>query len=277
MPDFTQFSTSFAMSVIAMIVATIGILLVRYTPVFRDKNIDYFTAFAAGILLTAAFVHVIPEAILEFPDTAVYIAIGYFGMYLINRLLSSYVCHEHNHTHEHDGCAHERVDIRLGILAVIGIGAHSFIDGIVYSITFTHSIYTGLLASVGLILHEFAEGAVTYTLLISAKFAPRKAFIIAFITAALTTPLGLLISYPFVHHLQGEPLAVLLALSGGSLIYVGASHLIPHVEKEPIRFSFIAVLAGAVMAVIIGATEHGHGGYGHGKHEEKHDGHHDKH
>ena len=159
MPDFAEFSTSFAMSMIAMVVATIGILLVRHTPMFRNQNIDYFTAFAAGILLTAAFVHVIPEAILDYPDTALYIAAGYFGMYFVNRLLSSYVCHEHNHAHEHEHCSHERVDIRLGILAVIGIGAHSFIDGIVYSITFTHSIYTGLMASFGLILHEFAEGA----------------------------------------------------------------------------------------------------------------------
>jgi zinc transporter ZupT len=119
-------------------------------------------------------------------------------------------------------------------------------------------------------LHEFAEGAVTYSLLISAKFAPRKAFIIAFITAALTTPLGLLISYPFVHHLHGEPLAVLLALSGGSLIYVGASHLIPHVEKEPIRFSFVAVLAGAAMAIFISISEpHAHGG-GHKEHHSNH-------
>ena len=113
----------------------------------------------------------------------------------------------------------------------------------------------------------------TYTLLISARFAPRKAFIIAFFAAALTTPVGMLVSYPFVHHLHGEPLAILLALSGGSLIYVGASHLIPHVEKEPLRFSFVAVLAGAAMAILIASTEHhGHGdkhGHGHGEHKEQ--------
>jgi zinc transporter ZupT len=278
MPDYAQFSTSFTMSILAAAVASAGILVMRYTPAFRNNKIDYFTSFAAGILLTAAFLHIIPEALEIYADSAIYIAIGYFAMYLINRLLSSYVCHEHmhpkdecpegehSHAHLHNKLHHSEhsspFDARLGIMSVIGIGTHSFIDGIVYSVTFTHSIYTGLLASVGLVLHEFAEGAVTYTLLISAGIKPKKAMIVALFTAALTTPMGMLVSYPFVHHLQGETLAILLALSGGSLIYVGASHLIPHTEKEPLRFSFVAVLAGVLTAVLIGVTggEHGHGG-----------------
>ncbi len=253
------------MSIVAASVATFGILIVRFTPAFRNNKIDYFTSFAAGILLTAAFVHVIPEALEIYSGAAIYIAVGYFSMYLINRLLSTYVCHEHEHpadechSHSHD---HE-FDARLGILSVIGIGLHSFIDGVVYSITFTHSIYTGLLASVGLVLHEFAEGAVIYTLLRSAKMDQKKAFWIAIFTAALTTPLGMLISYPFVHEMEGAPLAILLALSGGSLIYVGASHLIPHTEKEPLRFSFAAVIAGVITAFMIGAVDDGHG-HGHG-------------
>lgn len=288
MPDHTQFSTSFTMSLIAAAVATLGILTMRYTPAFRNNKIDYFTSFAAGILLSAAFLHVIPEALEIDHDIGIFIAVGYFSMYLINRFLCTYVCHEHEHPKEecpegeaahkhdhHDSQAHDhhhsKFDERLGILSVIGIGLHSFIDGIVYTITFTHSIYTGIIASLGLILHEFAEGAVIYTLLISAQIHPKKAVVIAFFAAALTTPLGMLISYPFVHHLQGAPLATLLALSGGSLIYVGASHLIPHTEKEPLRFSFAAVLAGVLTAIFIGAVdgEHDHGGSPNSSHGSK--------
>jgi zinc and cadmium transporter len=247
MPDFTQFSTTAAMSIIAAIIATVGILVVRSVPMFRHKNIDYFTAFAAGVLITAAFYHIIPESLSLYKNAALYVVVGYFAMYIINRLLSSFVCHEHDH-----------IDKRVGILAVLGIGTHSFIDGIVYSITFTNSLFTGFVVSLGMILHEFAEGAVTYSLLVGAGFEKKKAFLIAFFAAALTTPLGMLISYPFVHHLQGEPLAILLALSGGTLIYVGASHLIPHTEKEPLRYSLVAVLAGVAMAIFIGINEPHH-------------------
>lgn len=262
MPDFSQFSTTAAMSVAAAIIATIGILVVRYAPTFRHRNIDYFTAFAAGILVTAAIYHIVPESLELYKDAALYVVIGYFAMYLINRTLSSFVCHEHDH-----------LDKRVGMMAVIGIGTHSTIDGIVYSITFTNSMFTGFVVSLGMILHEFAEGAVTYSLLAGAGFDRRKAFVIAFFAAALTTPIGMLVSYPFVHHLQGEPLAILLALSGGSLIYVGASHLIPHTEKEPLRYSFVAVLAGVAMAILIGISEpHHHGGEEH-EHEEHHEEH----
>jgi hypothetical protein len=40
----------------------------------------------------------------------------------------------------------------------VGIGFHSFIDGVIYSIAFTVSIYTGFLATMGMVLLEFPEG-----------------------------------------------------------------------------------------------------------------------
>lgn len=46
-------------------------------------------------------------------------------------------------------------------------------------------------------------------------------------------------------------LAVILALSAGALVYVGASHLLPEVEKENERYSLIAMLVGVLVAAII--------------------------
>ncbi len=47
---------------------------------------------------------------------------------------------------------------------MLGIGIHLFIDGFIYSITFTVSIFTGVLAATGMVLHEFPEGIITYLL-----------------------------------------------------------------------------------------------------------------
>jgi zinc transporter ZupT len=41
------------------------------------------------------------------------------------------------------------------------VGFHSFIDGVIYSIAFTVSIFTGVLATMGMVLHEFPEGIIT--------------------------------------------------------------------------------------------------------------------
>ena len=83
----------------------------------------------------------------------------------------------------------ERKDYVLGLIPLLGIGFHSFIDGFVYSIAFNVSILTGSLATLGMVLHEFPEGIVTYLLLVRAGFGERKALLLAGIAAAGTTPL----------------------------------------------------------------------------------------
>jgi zinc transporter ZupT len=44
-------------------------------------------------------------------------------------------------------------------------------------------------------------------------------------------------------------LGALLGLSAGALIYVGATHLLPQAEREPRRFSIVALAAGILVAV----------------------------
>lgn len=44
-------------------------------------------------------------------------------------------------------------------------------------------------------------------------------------------------------------MGILLALSAGALVYVGASHLLPEVEKENRRFSVISLAVGVLVAL----------------------------
>jgi zinc transporter ZupT len=133
----------------------------------------------------------------------------------------------------------------------IGIGFHSLIDGFVYSITFTVSALTGFLATSGMVLHEFPEGIITYLLLLRGGFSERTAWILAFIAAALSTPVGMLVSYPFISEIDQSLLGALLALSAGALVYVGATHLLPKAQQEHKKYSFIALAGGVLVAVVI--------------------------
>jgi ZIP family zinc transporter/zinc and cadmium transporter len=132
---------------------------------------------------------------------------------------------------------------------MLGIGFHSLIDGIIYSVTFSVSIFTGALSAIGMVLHEFPEGIVTYILLIRGGFRPGTAFLSALGAAALTTPVGTLISFPVISQIEKPILGALLSLSAGALVYVGATHLLPRAEKEPRRFSLVALGAGIMVAV----------------------------
>lgn len=131
------------------------------------------------------------------------------------------------------------------------LGFHSFIDGAIYSITFSVSTFTGVLAATGMVLHEFPEGIITYLLLLRGGFSERTALVLAFLAAAVSTPLGTLVSWPFISEIDRSLLGTLLAISAGALIYVGATHLLPQAEQEQRRFSLVALGGGILVAVII--------------------------
>jgi len=146
---------------------------------------------------------------------------------------------------------YEYPDLATGITPMLGIGLHSLLDGVIYTITFKVSIFTGVLAAVGMMLHEFPEGIVTFLLLERGGFEKRRSALWAFLAAGLSTPAGTVISYPFIQKLDQPMLGALLALSAGSLVYVGASHLLPAVEKENRRYTLVSFFTGILVAAII--------------------------
>lgn len=233
-----QFWTPFSASLLAACVTTVGIFVIRHFEAWGRNNTTYFACFAAGVLISVSFLHIIPAAFAMSPQAPTYLLAGYLLMHVLNRFLTAYVCDKP-----------ETSDYAIGLVPMLGIGFHSFIDGCIYSITFTGSFFTGILAAIGMVLHEFPEGIVTYLLMLRGGFSKKSAFVFAFLAAAVTTPLGTLMSYPVVSQIQGPTLGAMLSLSAGALVYVGATHLLPHTEREPRRFSLIALTTGILVAV----------------------------
>ena len=237
-----HFWTAFTASVLAALVTSTGIYVIRRFETWARRNITYFVCFAAGVLISASFLHIIPDSFSMNPSAPIYLLVGYLALLVFDRFITGYVCERNP-------------EYAIGLVPMLGIGFHSFIDGMVYSITFAVSLFTGALAAVGMVLHEFPEGIVTYLLLIQSGFSERYALLLAFLAAALTTPFGMLVSFPFVSQIERQDLGVLLALSAGALVYVGATHLLPQAEKEPRKYSLVALGTGIVVAIIIVMSE----------------------
>jgi zinc transporter ZupT len=108
-----------------------------------------------------------------------------------------------------------------------------------------------VLAAIGMVLHEFPEGIVTFLLLERSGLGKKPSAAFAFLAAAISTPMGALIAYPFTDGFSPQSLGILLAVSSGALVYVGASHLLPEVEKENRRYSLITLAVGVLVAVTI--------------------------
>jgi zinc transporter ZupT len=102
-----------------------------------------------------------------------------------------------------------------------------------------------------MVLHEFPEGIITYLLLVKGGFEERKAMIFSLIAAALTTPLGMLVSYPLINQIDSQLLGALLSLSAGTLVYVGATHLLPKAEADDGKYRVVALGSGVLVALII--------------------------
>jgi len=221
-------------------VTTIGIYVISKYEQWGKEHSAYFMSFAAGVLISVSFVHIIPKSFQMNSTAPAFLLAGFLAILLSNRFLNAYICHEYE-------CA----DYVVGVIPMLGIGFHSFVDGVIYSVAFNVSIFTGVLAAIGMILHEFPEGIVTFVLLARGGFGRRKSALYAFLAAAISTPLGTLVSYPFISNIKQSSLGALLAISAGALVYVGASHLLPAVEKENKRYTVFALAAGVLVAVII--------------------------
>jgi len=223
-------------AILAALVNSLGILAIFKYKKWAEKAKTYFMCFAAGILISVPLMLTLPMAI-EKNFYAGFIALaGFLFMFFSNKLIRYYT---------------KDKAFAFGITAAEGIGIHSFIDGIVYTVTFSISIFVGVLATVGLVIHEFAEGVITYLVLIKGGVKEKTAMLYAFLIAALTTPIGAFIAYPFIIKLGEGNLGLMLGFVSGVLLYVSASHLLPEAREHKREHSALAFLAGVALALFI--------------------------
>ena len=240
------FWIAFSASAIAAVVTSLGIYTARRYEAWARTQIVYFISYAAGVLIAASFLHLVPESFAMNGHASALLLAGFVGLHLFNRFLCAFVCERHHVIQP--GCS-------IGIVPVVGIAFHSFIDGMVYSVTYQVSLFTGTLAAVGMVLHEFPEGIVTYLLLVHGGFQQRSALWLALAAAALTTPLGMLVSYPAVSRIDNATLGALLSFAAGMLVYVGATHLLPEAEHQRRPYAWLAFGAGVVTAILMLLTK----------------------
>lgn len=224
----------------AAIVNGIGIWVIFKNRKWADKAKVYFMCFASGVLISSPLIIAFPQAINKNSYAGYATLIGFLFMFFSNRIIKY---------------ATKQKEIAFGITAIEGIGIHSFVDGIIYSVTFSASILTGFLAGTGLVVHEFAEGVITYSILIKGGFKEKKAALYALFVAALTTPLGAFIAYPFINKLSDYFLGLALGFVVGVLVYISASHLLPEAQKHQKKHSITAFLLGIALAIFIAFTK----------------------
>ncbi|MFA5637663.1 MAG: ZIP family metal transporter [Anaerovoracaceae bacterium] len=224
----------------AMVVNGIGIYSIYKNRDFAEKNKTYFICFAAGVLIAAPLIHTLPHAFEKNSNAGAFALVGFLFMFFSNKIIKL-------KTNEKE--------LAFGITAIEGIGIHSFIDGIIYTVTFSASTMTGVLAGIGLVAHEFAEGVIVFSVLLKSGLSAKKAAFYGFLVAGLTTPLGAFIVYPLIHKLAQSYLGLALGFVAGVLIYISASHLLPEAREHEKHHSHAAFLLGVLLAIALAFVE----------------------
>ncbi|MHA1940266.1 MAG: ZIP family metal transporter [Candidatus Hodarchaeales archaeon] len=231
---------------IAGFATLLGIVLMRNRQAWAIKRSQYVNSFAAGLILSLVFFHLMPEAS-ELSDIAFPVVfLGFFSFYLLENFI---IIHSGSelHFHETDPCLQHASEAN-SVMAFSGLVLHSLIDGIIIGVGFELGNEIGILASLAVISHEVPEGVTSFALI--NETLPDKAVILSVIVA-LATPLGALISLIFIGNLTDNTIGVLLALAAGTFIYVSASDLIPNTHSAQNLKTMIAFLLGAVLIIVI--------------------------
>lgn len=230
-------------SLIACISTSIGIFIIWNYNEWGQRNVVYFMSFAAGLLIAVSLLHIIPESLELNLSAPLFVLLGFLALHVYDRFLD-----DHSSLNHEERSNHYR---SLGIISAWGIGLHSFVDGVVYMVTFNVSMFTGVVTSTAMVFHEIPEGIITYLLLREAGFSEKRSLIFSFMAAAISTPLGAILAFPLVNSLQDAQLGMLLALSAGALLYVGASQLLPESEMGDRRYNLLTLGLGILIALII--------------------------
>ncbi len=227
-----------AASAAAAAVSTVGIAAVALFGAVAERNAGYFSAFAVGLLSVAVALHLIPET-LDYSLGAIgWVFGGFAAMVLIGIAVQLSV------NRSPEGAA-----LTFGYASIIGLAAHSFLDGVIYAAAFKDDPFTGWIATGGLLMHEFPEGIIAFFLLAQAGLSRVNAIVLAFLAASFTTLAGTFAANAAIWLTSGPPMAAMLGSAAGALIYVLIVHLGPHASRAPKRRGYLFAQLGVAVGV----------------------------
>jgi len=204
-----------------------GLVLVRARGV--ERYLRYFVALGAGFLMAVALLEMTPESLKLNPTVGpVLIMAGYCVVHLLEHTINSHF-HYGEETH-HD----EFVSARTSYSVLGGLSVHALFDGVAIGSGFTVNNALGWLIFLAVFLHKAPEGFTMASVMLAGGRS-RKAAFYAAVALAVATIGGVL-----VIELAPKWMPYGLPVSAGVALYVGASDLVPEVNREPgIRMALV--------------------------------------
>jgi ZIP family zinc transporter/zinc and cadmium transporter len=210
-----------------------GLVLVRARGI--EKYLRYFVALGAGFLMATAMLEMAPESLRLSPRLGpILMMAGYCAVHLLEHTINAHF-HYGEETHHHEFVTH-----RTGYAVLAGLSVHALFDGVAIGSGFVVSNTLGWLIFLAIFLHKAPEGFTIASVMLASGRSRRVAFYSA-VALAVATLAGVLVIELAPHWLPYG-----LPISAGVAFYVGASDLVPEVNREPgIRMALVFFLGVA--------------------------------
>ncbi|MCL2174357.1 ZIP family metal transporter [Candidatus Saccharibacteria bacterium] len=202
----------------------------------------YATPFAAGALLAAAFMDLLPEAIETSDDPRQTMICTLVGL-LFFFLLESAIHWFHNQSKK-DRKIHPIVS-----MVVIGDTIHNFIDGLAIAAGFLISPASGLVVTFAVAMHEIPHEIGDFGLMLDQGIARGKVLLVN-VLSSLATTIAAVIFY-VLGNVHDVSLGPLLGVVAGFFIYTAAAGIIPTLHEEKVKKEVVKKAACLLFGVIL--------------------------
>jgi zinc and cadmium transporter len=249
----------------------LGALAGGALPLFSNvRRSDLLLSFSAGIMLGAAFLHMLPEAVEGGGGAAVpFVLVGFLLLYLLERFVLVHVCAEPgpnarlstggaplspDDPHDHHDDEHPNVhragigcDVHtLGLAAWIGMSVHTLVDGFALGAASVQP-ELGALVFFAILAHKIPNSFSLSAILLSEGYSRGRA--VAMNAAfALMVPAGAgiyLLLREYVHVERFGALA--LAASAGTFLHLSLSDILPDLHRRGAsRWRLSAAMVGGI-------------------------------
>ena len=212
-----------AASLVVSLISFAGGIILVWKKLQSEWMSAHLVSFAAGVMLAAAFLDILPEALEgakeNFDPILIAALLGIILFFFLERFVLWF--------HHHDDSHGTKPSVWL---ISVGDGIHNFIDGVAIAATFMANPGLGVITTLAIAAHEIPQEIADFGVLLRGGLSPAQALFYNFLSA-LTALLGAFLGYFFLGSLQNI-LPIALAFTGGMFIYIACSDLIPDLHQE---------------------------------------------
>jgi zinc and cadmium transporter len=211
----------FCGGVVMSAIALVGSLTLLLEDATLERLIMPLVAFAAGSLLGGAFFHMIPAALEEEPgDPTVFlwVLIGFVVFFALEQFLHWHHCHR----------ASSDCKKPLTYLILLGDGLHNLLGGLGVAGVFLVDVRLGIAAWFAAAAHEVPQELGDFGVLVHGGWSRGTALLLNLLSG-ITFLVGGLVAYAASERIE---VAFLVPFAAGNFVYIGASDLVPEVNKH---------------------------------------------